>query len=45
MLEIPDRPGLGIEWDENAVRAHLADRRNHTRGRVWTLSGMRPGPG
>ena len=24
MLHIPDRPGLGIEWDEKAVRARLA---------------------
>lgn len=23
-LHIPDRPGLGIEWDEKAVAAHLA---------------------
>jgi mandelate racemase len=23
-LHIPDRPGLGIEWEEKAVRAHLA---------------------
>ncbi len=23
-LHIPDRPGLGLEWDEAAVRAHLA---------------------
>ncbi|MBM3489462.1 MAG: mandelate racemase [Alphaproteobacteria bacterium] len=22
-LEIPDRPGVGLEWDEDAVRAHL----------------------
>lgn len=24
-LHIPDRPGLGLEWDEEAVTAHLAD--------------------
>jgi len=24
MLHIPDRPGLGLEWDEDAVRKHLA---------------------
>jgi len=23
LLEIPDRPGLGLEWDEAAVKAHL----------------------
>jgi mandelate racemase len=24
-LHIPDRPGVGIEWDEQAVAAHLVD--------------------
>lgn len=24
-LEIPDRPGVGLEWDEAAVAAHLVD--------------------
>jgi mandelate racemase len=24
-LQIPNRPGTGLEWDENAVAAHLAD--------------------
>jgi mandelate racemase len=24
-LQIPDVPGIGIEWDEKAVAAHLAD--------------------
>ena len=24
-LHIPDVPGLGLEWDEKAVAAHLAD--------------------
>jgi mandelate racemase len=24
-LHIPDRPGLGLEWDEKAIAAHLAD--------------------
>ena len=25
MLEIPDRPGTGLEWDEAAVKAHLVE--------------------
>ena len=24
-LHIPDVPGVGLEWDEEAVAAHLAD--------------------
>ena len=24
-LHIPDVPGVGLEWDEKAVAAHLAD--------------------
>jgi mandelate racemase len=24
-LHIPDVPGIGLEWDEKAVSAHLAD--------------------
>jgi mandelate racemase len=24
-LRIPNVPGVGLEWDENAVAAHLAD--------------------
>ena len=24
-LHIPDRPGLGLDWDEAAVKANLAD--------------------
>jgi mandelate racemase len=24
-LLIPDEPGVGLEWDEKAVVAHLAD--------------------
>jgi mandelate racemase len=24
-LHIPDAPGVGLEWDEKAVAAHLAD--------------------
>ena len=24
-LHVPDAPGVGIEWDEDAVAAHLAD--------------------
>ena len=24
-IHIPDRPGLGIDWDEKVVKAHLAD--------------------
>jgi mandelate racemase len=23
-LQIPDIPGVGLEWDEEAVKAHLA---------------------
>jgi mandelate racemase len=25
MLQIPDLPGLGLDWDERAVAAHLVD--------------------
>ena len=25
MLRIPDVPGVGLEWDEDAVEAHRAD--------------------
>lgn len=25
-LEIPDEPGIGLEWDETAVAAHTAER-------------------
>jgi mandelate racemase len=25
MLHIPDEPGVGLEWDEDAVQAHRAD--------------------
>ena len=24
-LDIPDLPGIGLEWDEKAVAAHLVD--------------------
>jgi len=24
-LEIPDAPGIGLEWDESFIAAHLAD--------------------
>jgi L-alanine-DL-glutamate epimerase-like enolase superfamily enzyme len=25
MLHIPDLPGVGLDWNEDAVTAHLAD--------------------
>ena len=25
LLEIPDVPGVGLDWDKRAVTAHLAD--------------------
>lgn len=25
MVHIPDRPGTGLEWDEETVAAHLID--------------------
>src|SRR3712207_7579270 len=28
MLRIPDAPGVGLEWDEDAVQAHRADLRS-----------------
>lgn len=24
-LHIPDRPGVGLEWDEDAVAAHMSN--------------------
>ena len=25
LYRIPDRPGLGLDWDEDAVKAHLVE--------------------
>jgi hypothetical protein len=45
-LRIPNVPGVGLEWDENAVAAHLADNFNPLRqrcdcGRRWGAAGLR----